>query len=134
MKLFYDIKTWAMDRLKGADLDRVKVLKLRPCDMVRKDHESGKDAGRAWAHTNHCEDTICVHPGFDTGLDPEHQAGVLLHEIGHVLRPGDEKEADVAVRDRLGITIEYDMEHGLQFIGASALKQIQKAVKKETKA
>ena len=135
MKLFYDIKTWAMDRLQGADLDAVKGLKIRPCDDVRKDHETGKDAGRAWAHTNHVEDVVCVHPGFDTGLDPVHQAGIILHEIGHVLKPGDEKDADVAVRTKLGTTIEYDKgQGGIQFIGASALKQIQKHVKKETSA
>lgn len=135
MKLFYEIKTWAMDRLKGADLDRVKALKLKPCSMVARDHESGSDAGRAWAHTNHVEDTICVHPGFDTGLDDEHQAGILLHEIGHILRPGDEMMADTAVKSLLGVTIEYDKHQGaVQYIGAVALKIIRKSQKKETKA
>jgi hypothetical protein len=136
MKLFYAIKAWAMGRLAGPDAARVKALKVRPCDLVVKNHETGADKGRAWAHCGHVADTVCIHPGFTTGLIEECQAGVLLHEIGHVLAAPapDEKDADVAVLKQLGVLIEYSGKEGIQFIGAGALKTILKAQKKETKA
>jgi hypothetical protein len=96
------------------------------CDEI--DAERAWD-DRAYAHVDHHDSVICVAHAFDE-LPAEFQAGILLHEVGHLLDDGDtepsehemekamqvydpervaeEAAANHQVADVLGIEIDYE--------------------------
>lgn len=109
---------------------------------------------RAYAHVDHHPSVICVAHAFDE-LPADHQAGILLHEVGHLLcdeedeagpisadelekaaavydpeRVPEEAAANQAVREALGIEILYrDLGPGqlnLQYIEPLALEHLLK--------
>lgn len=81
-------------------------IKLRHCKEVDKDHER---SCRQYAHTYHYKNTICVAKKF-YDLPYKNQAGLVAHEIGHLLVGNvDHKErvADVLANAFFGIKIKY---------------------------
>ena len=116
--------------------------RVRWCDEIDAQRDAG-DA-RALAHVDHHPDVICV--AHDLSSFPmENQAGILLHEIGHLLDDGDTKISDAEltkaaaiydpervpveaaanqqVLDVLGIEILYD-EAQLQYVTDEALASL----------
>lgn len=133
MKSFYQAKLWAMHRLTDPEMVlKLKDLKVAPCILVAREHARGVDEGRAYAHCGHLGHTVCIAPCI-ADLDLDHQVGIFLHEFGHILTPrgGDEKDADVAVKAWLGVTIEYDRKLELQYVAAAVTKMIMNYKEKE---
>lgn len=91
-------------------------LKIRLCKVAEKDH---RHSGRQYAHVNHLPGAICVCRAI-WGLPDSHLAGVLAHEIGHLLADNwSEEAADDAVNKAFGITIKYastDFGDNLQYL------------------
>lgn len=82
---------------------RVAIIQ---CSLAQRDHARAK---RQYAHTHHFTDTICVCREF-WALPLSHITGILAHELGHLLAPGDEhseEEADNAFTEKFGIFISY---------------------------
>lgn len=92
----------------------MRTVLVRICRDADATH---RESLRAYGHT-FCgqapEGAICVSSAF-LGLPPGHQAGVLAHEVGHLLagpRAGEEA-ADRALEAETGIRVQYrDGRHG----------------------
>ena len=83
------------------------MYRLRHCEVADRDHVKRK---RQYAHTWHIDDkTICVAKAFFS-LPIEHKAGLIAHEIGHLLigpEEHEEYEADLAAMRKFGVVIRY---------------------------
>ena len=97
----------------------VVKVKIVHCNIADKEHEGSI---RQYAHTYHRNgNTICVCKEF-YNLPPEHQDGLIAHEVGHLLHKGQdhsEQDADNAFKEKYGIRIKYkNSRYGkrLQFI------------------
>lgn len=71
-------------------------FKLHNCTLAEKHHSIRQ---RQFAHVFHKPGTICISKAL-YGLPPEYQAGILLHEIGHLAAQRQngkhtEKDADL---------------------------------------
>ena len=85
------------------------------CKVCQVDHSNDQ---RVFAHVMHIPNTVCLHPSFEA-LKPEHQLGILAHELGHLMADEDsEAAADLWVQQKLGIDIQY--KYMLQWISFSA--------------
>lgn len=126
--------------MKGSRMKHSIPIKL--CELAEKDHRRSK---RQYAHTYHHPRTICVCKAF-WDLPKELRAGVLAHEIGHLLfdllgapDPKDhtERAADHAIWQQFGIAIDYvdDHRHGkrLQYIIPSWMFVFDKTFQLDTK-
>jgi len=101
-----------------SDIDRLlqeESVVIRFCKEADLEHQESR---RQYAHTGHIEgDIICVASAFNF-LDPSHQRGLVLHELGHLLlidsHPShSERDADAAVSTRYRTKIQYvDSEFG----------------------
>lgn len=100
---------------------------IRHCRLADKDHARRK---RQYAHTWHKDNkTICVAKVF-WDLPLEHQAGLIAHEIGHLLmgpEHHEEYEADLSAMERFGIVIRYkSSRYGdfLQYLDKKDIKRL----------
>jgi hypothetical protein len=90
-----------------------KGIEWKFCERADNEHAADK---RQYAHTYHHAKTICVARAFDD-LPVQHQDGIVLHEIGHLLagKRATEQDADIAIRKLTGIRIYYiDSRYGNQ--------------------
>lgn len=83
-------------------------INLKHCHEADLEHYS---ALRQYAHTGHFKNTICFAESF-IDLPRHHQAGLLAHEIGHIimlLKRQDhyEPDADEAARRYLDVSVRY---------------------------
>lgn len=77
---------------------------IATCRVANEDHA---ERLRQYAHVAHHRDVICVAEDFFK-LPAGHQAGILAHEIGHMLGDTDsEEEADRQANTAFGIRIRY---------------------------
>ncbi|MEM4360122.1 MAG: hypothetical protein QXT45_06300 [Candidatus Bilamarchaeaceae archaeon] len=95
------------------------LIYIKHCSLADKDHKEYK---RQYAHTHHKgPNVICVAKDF-WGLPLNHFAGLLAHEMGHILmgeKYHPEYMADKAANKFFGIRIKYkDSQHGefLQYL------------------
>lgn len=107
------------------------VFRVEHCSDADKDHKKRK---RQYAHTWHRDNkTICVAEAF-FGLPIEHQAGLIAHEIGHLLMGPyyhEEYEADLAAMEVFGIAIRYKTsKYGdfLQYLNKDDVRKFLKEV------
>lgn len=105
------------------------AVKIRHCPDIDADRKGDKSHKRYYAHVDHYKDTICFAAAVGK-LSPAKQAGLVLHEIGHLLddvvaaqpsahelkkaeaiyeeaRVDEEAAANQAIFDALGIEILY---------------------------
>lgn len=81
-------------------------LNVKHCKDADKEHAESK---RQYAHVYHRSGVICVARSFFS-LPECNRLGLLLHEVGHVLRgPGEhtEEQANETVKQASGVTIYY---------------------------
>lgn len=80
--------------------------RIQLCNLAEHDHCT---AARNYAHVFHYRNVICVTPEF-TDLPQTFQAGILLHELGHLQYREDEshteRDADIIGGNLAGVTIE----------------------------
>jgi len=101
-------------------------LQIIPCRVIR---DSYNDPGhpdhlRAWAHVGHMPGVLCVNPLY-FALPPTVKIGIVLHEIGHIgCGGGDEMEADLWVRDNLGVEIKYGGPGAVQEVDESTANKV----------
>lgn len=93
------------------------------CPHTVTDH---KENPRVFAHTNCQKDIVCVHPAL-VSLPLATQAGILAHELGHLLahlwwNDWSEEAADGAIVSRLGWPLEYTPPHFLQTLQGTPLR------------
>ena len=130
MKLFDKIKKKLLPIGKLTEKDRsaITALKVQKCSDI--DAEAGprtvQERARMYAHVGHVPGVICIASDFEE-LPMTHQIGVLLHEIGHVLAcKGGEPQADIACKEKLGVTIQYDGVLELQYVDPLTVVWIEK--------
>lgn len=81
-----------------------KTIYIKFCKEVDIEHNR---VHRWYAHTGHRKNIICVAKAIKD-LPNNFICGIILHELGHMLSGYiTEKEADLAVKNYLGITIKY---------------------------
>ena len=91
------------------------------CPEIASRRKYHREGYRAYMHTNHIKNTVCVHPLAEK-LSSKHLYGLFLHEFGHHLRGGNKSGekgqmgADTAVLREFGIPIWYDKKKELQYI------------------
>lgn len=95
------------------------------CDLLDKDHKRRK---RIYAHAFHGgRNCICVHTDL-AALRPEKIAGILVHEMGHVMSGVDgefaEPTADEWIRRNLDIEIHYDLKDTLEYLEPKDMKKL----------
>lgn len=69
-------------------------FKIRLCPRAHNEHRAST---RQFAHTLHRPGVVCVAPAF-YDLPAEFQAGILIHELGHIALAGqkhNEHQADI---------------------------------------
>jgi hypothetical protein len=75
------------------------------CPVADTEHLKSK---RQYAHTYHHDNVICVANAF-CGLPLENRAGIMLHEVGHLVagpKAGEKKTNDV-IEQKTGVRIDY---------------------------
>lgn len=106
-------------REHAAQLDvRIPDIKLRVgCPVVEQSHKESK---RVVAHAFCRGNTVCIASGF-RALTVNKMAGVLTHEVGHIMSNVREEglaepSADEWVRQNLGIEVLYDTADTVEFL------------------
>jgi hypothetical protein len=102
------------------------AVKHRWCGMADEDHAA---VPRHYAHHVCLTDVICWAFAVKD-LEPEHAAGICLHEYGHRLAGGDpgesdfeaEMKADRAVMEQLGIELQYRGPREIQWVDLALLR------------
>ena len=116
-------------KLTKKERDAIKKLKILTCKQV--DNEAGMrdtpETARMLSHVNHRKDVVCIASIFHS-INPKTQAGVLLHEIGHIgsqVHNGQgEPNADLWILEKLGIEIMYSNNSlELQYINKEDLER-----------
>lgn len=106
-------------REHAAQLDvRIPDVKLRAdCALVEAGYKREK---RFVAHAFCRGNTVCIASGFKA-LTPNKMAGVLAHELGHIMSNVREDglaepSADEWIRQTLGIEVLYDTTDTVEFL------------------
>jgi hypothetical protein len=75
----------AQERLRDVDIDDLDDVRIEWCAEISKERKKKiPSTRRYYAHVDHEKDVICF--ADDVGkLDPRKQAGLVLHELGHLL-------------------------------------------------
>lgn len=81
-------------------------IKVEHCGQADQEHLASR---RQYAHTYHRPGVICVASKF-WDLPETNQLGLLLHEVGHLLKgdqPHSEEQANQAVYKASGVRVWY---------------------------
>jgi hypothetical protein len=108
------------------ELASVQLFIGCPHQMKKHSHHQWKDtdkSGRNWRafmHTGHFKNVICVHPHADRELKMRNLIGMMLHEFGHQINdlvglPNTQKNADLVIFRYLGIGIKYEGPGRVQY-------------------
>lgn len=83
----------------------MRKVRIELCNLAEQYH---CESARSYAHVFHRKNVICVTPEF-TELAQTYQAGILLHELGHLQYRVDEshteKDADIVGGALAGVEI-----------------------------
>lgn len=95
------------------------------CPIAEKAHAENK---RFLAHAFHAKNTICLMPAV-ARLPLHKLAGVVVHELGHILSGVREDgiaepAADEWVREHLGLSILYDSKDTLEYLDDDSLLRL----------
>lgn len=96
-----------------------------PHQLGKHSHHQIKDSdrsGRNWrafAHTVHFPNTVCIHPHAENELPLKHLIPMMSHEFGHLIAEvlkakNSQKQADRLSEKYLGIGIKYTTPARLQ--------------------
>lgn len=88
-----------------------RLFRLVHCPLADREHEQSR---RQYAHVFHRQGVVCVADAF-ADLPHEHQLGIALHEVGHLIagRHASERAATRAIEDASGIPVDYvDSRYG----------------------
>jgi hypothetical protein len=108
------------------ELRGIKLFVGCPHGLGKHSHHQWKDEDksgknwRAFMHTGHFKDTICVHPHADVELPMRNLIGMMLHEFGHQINdiiniPNTQKNADGVIQRFFGIKIKYSQPGRVQY-------------------
>jgi hypothetical protein len=108
------------------ELRNIKLFVGCPHNVEKHSHHQWKDTDRsgknwrAFMHTGHFKDTICVHPHAETELEMRNLIGMFLHEFGHQINdivniPNTQKNADGVIYRFFGIKIKYSGPGRVQY-------------------
>jgi len=91
--------------------------------QIKNTDKSGKN-WRAFMHTGHFDDTICVHPHADKELEMKNLIGMTFHEFGHLINdivglPNTQKNADAVIKKYFGVDIKYGGPGRVQYVEAT---------------
>ncbi len=97
------------------------------CGLVRA---TRRKSPRAYMHTEHEPRRVCVAREA-AALSDEHLVGLFLHEIGHPMAArlygrSEQEDADRAVKEVLGVTIEYKGPLLLEWVPGPVAERILK--------
>jgi hypothetical protein len=105
---------------------KVRALKLNVnCALVKRTRAASP---RAYMHTLHKRGKVCVH-GDAAALSLPQLVGLYLHEIGHPLAQdaygrSEQEDADRAVKEFLGVKIQYKGPLLLEWVSPSVARRI----------
>ncbi len=112
------------------ELAKVRLYIGCPHALEKHSHHQWKDSDRsgkmwrAFMHTGHFDDTICVHPHAEGELSERQKIGMLFHEFGHIINDlmgykNTQKNADASIRKFFGLEIKYEGPGRVQYIDLS---------------
>jgi hypothetical protein len=117
-------------RLAASRKVHIGALRFRyTCLLLNLDH---KKAARFYAHTHEPDaagaNAVCVHPDA-AWLSLPQLAGIVVHEIGHVMsgeweEQSSEPRADDWVRQHLGLEVLYDSADSLEYLDKTGMKAL----------
>jgi hypothetical protein len=98
-----------------------------PHSMKKHSHHQLKDTDRsgknwrAFMHTGHFDDSICVHPHAEKELGMHNLIGMLFHEFGHMINdilgiPNTQKNADAVIERYFNMKIKYEQPGRVQYV------------------
>lgn len=107
------------------DLANARLVIGCPHQMGKHSHHQIKDSDksgrnfRAFAHTVHFPNTVCIHPHAEHELPLKHLIPMMSHEFGHLIAEvlkvkNSQKAADRLSEKYLGIGIKYTTPARLQ--------------------
>ncbi len=108
-------------------LAAIKLFIGCPHGLEKHSHHQWKDSDksgknwRAFMHTGHFKDTICVHPHAEGELKMRNLIGMFFHEFGHQINdiiniPNTQKNADAVVERYFGFKIKYSQPGRVQYV------------------
>lgn len=112
------------------ELAGTKLFVGCPHTMEKHSHHQVKDTDRsgknwrAFMHTGHFDNTICVHPHAEKELKMDQLIGMVFHEFGHRIADlkkvkNTQKNADLMIEKYFGIKIRYRGPGRIQYVRAS---------------
>lgn len=88
--------------VKGGVQDQVQIEHYQPLDTIHAINP------RRYAQVDPNVPMTMQFADATRSLPPAHRLGLCAHEVGHILRPGSEVNADRAAYEKLGVVIGYD--------------------------
>lgn len=82
------------------------------CSLAEKEH---RESPRQYMHVHHYPGAVCCATAAER-LPIKNLRGLFLHEFGHLISPGDECDADLAILDHFDVEIRYKGKKELQEI------------------
>lgn len=126
---------YAITRLAQKRKVHIPSVRFRfTCLRLNIDHKNNQ---RFYAHAHapvRRENVVCVHPEI-VNLVPHKVAGIVLHEIGHVMsgeweEQSSEPRADDWVRNALGIEVLYDSADTIEYLDKAGMTALDWCVRK----
>jgi len=120
------IKKYCRNKVDDNTLHLIMALRVKTCKDIKKSagRRDTREKARMYSHVGHKPDVICIAPDFSI-LPANCKLGILLHEVGHIATGlGNEPEADLWVKDVLGITVNYYSDLELEYINNNWVEEI----------
>lgn len=129
IKHFEDVRDFVSRRFKKFANFKLNI----GCPLIEQRRKYHPEGYRAYMHTGHYKNTICVHPLAEK-LGSKYLYGLFLHEFGHHFPAGQkagelgQMGADLSVLDKFGKVIRYGGKKELQYIRSNPMLKYGKQV------